>query len=93
MGYVYLLHFDKPLCHAQHYIGWSKYHPEKKNGRIHHHRTGNGSRLTKAIKNLNIGFTVAKIWGNADHKFEYDLKKKKCARLFCPICIKLKKKL
>ena len=24
VGTVYLLHFDKPFSHAQHYLGWGK---------------------------------------------------------------------
>lgn len=79
---VYLLHFDKPLKHASHYIGWA----ENVEKRIEHHRDGTGARLTQVIAEQGIGFTVARTWEGADKTFERRLKNCKHAADYCPLC-------
>ncbi len=86
---VYLIHFDQPLAHAQHYIGFC----EKQNGlesRLEYHRTGRGSKLLKAVSEKGIGFEAVRTWPDGDRNFERSLKNRKNAKRLCPIC-KLKK--
>lgn len=89
-GYVYLLHFDEPIAHAKHYIGWSKEHPEKEGGRIEQHRKGQAARLTQVLLEKQIGFTVTRIWEDVDRNFERRLKNMKCSPKYCPTCRKKK---
>ena len=79
---VYLLHLDRPLAHARHYIGWAK----DVNGRIEHHRKGSGARFTQVLREKGIGFTVARIWQDGDKTFERRLKNYKKPSRFCPCC-------
>lgn len=44
-GYVYILHFDTPLAHAQHYVGCTF----ELCGRLTQHASGRGSRLTREL--------------------------------------------
>jgi len=82
---VYLLHFDKPLCHARHYIGYT----ENLDKRILQHRSGNGhARLMEVIYELGIGFRIARVWFGEDRHFERMLKNQKNAPRLCPYCNK-----
>jgi len=57
---TYLLHFDKPLSHAKHYIGFAKNGNEEK--RIAKHENGTSrARIMQVLKERGIGFQVAKI--------------------------------
>lgn len=80
-GTVYLIHFDTPYRHAQHYIGWASNLP----ARLAEHRAGNGARLMKVIADAGITWTVAQTWpGGRD--LERKLKDRHGAGRFCPIC-------
>lgn len=83
---VYLIHFNQPISDrhtCQHYIGYSK----DIDARIEMHRKGtSGARLFEVAKARGITFRVAQIWKNKPLKFERELKNKKNARKFCPIC-------
>lgn len=81
MDTVYLLHFDRPLAHARHYIGFTK----NLDSRLGRHENGRGSRLVDAVLEAGIGYTVAKTW-NGDRNFERWLKRKKNTPQLCPIC-------
>ena len=81
IGTVYLLHFDQPYKHAQHYIGWTNNLPN----RVKDHTTGNGSKLLRACKLAGIAFIVARVW-KADRYFERRLKKQRHAGRMCPTC-------
>lgn len=83
MGYVYLLHFDKPYKHAKHYIGYAE---DDVDGRIERHRKGTGSKLISVIVKEGIDFTLAKVWENVDRNFERRLKNRGGASKTCPIC-------
>jgi len=80
-GTVYLLHFDRKLSHAQHYIGWT----QDLEARLGAHEDGRGSRIVDAFLEAGIGYTVAKTWA-ADRKFERWLKNKNSTPRICPIC-------
>ncbi len=86
---VYLIHFDKKLAHAQHYIGFVE-KPDGLESRLDYHRKGRGSKLLKAVTEKGIGFEVARTWRDETRDFERSLKNKKNAKKLCPIC-KLKK--
>lgn len=80
-GFVYLLHFDRPLAHAQHYVGYAR----NLDQRLAMHQAGRGARLMAALKAAGIGYTVARTW-LGDRYFERRLHKRHGARRFCPIC-------
>lgn len=78
----YLIHADKPLHHAQHYIGYSDNIAE----RIESHRKGKGSKLIAAFNKCNISWSVVHIWPSKDRSFERKLHRMKCSPRICPIC-------
>lgn len=80
-GVVYLIHFDQPLHHAQHYVGFT----ENLAQRLHEHDT-NGSPLIRAINQAGIPWRVSRIWENVKQGYERYLKDQKNIRRFCPIC-------
>lgn len=92
MGYVYLLHFDEPLKHARHYIGYAEQDVEK---RLATHRKSQGASLTAALNRAGIPYRIVRTWSEVDRHFERALKKRHEAAVLCPICRKahLKKKL
>lgn len=45
LEWIYLLHFDEPLHHAQHYLGTT----EQLFRRLANHANGNGARLTEVL--------------------------------------------
>ena len=80
-GKVYLIHFDKPLYHARHYVGFSEDLP----GRIHKHRNGQGAAFMRAISKEGINWHVSRIW-DGDRTFERVLKNQHNASHLCPTC-------
>lgn len=78
---VYLLHFERKLHHAQHYIGVT----DDLDARMAEHRAGRGARLMEVITSLGIPWQIARTW-ESDRKFERRLKKQKNAPRLCPIC-------
>lgn len=85
-GTIYLFHFDAPLAHAQHYVGFAK----NVEARIESHRKGTGARLPAVFAELGIGFTVARTWPG-DRTEERRIKNQKNAPRLCPICRENKK--
>jgi len=85
---VYLIHFDKPYKHANHYIGFTDGALED---RIAKHRNGTGAKLLKVINDAGIGWNVVRTWEDGDRTFERKLKNRKKSSDLCPIC-KCKKK-
>ncbi len=81
---VYLLHFEKPFYHAQHYIGYCS--SEGLDARMERHKRGQGARLLKAVHDADIQWEVAYVWDDGTHAFERILKNKKNTARFCPIC-------
>lgn len=82
---VYLIHFDQPLHHAQHYIGKTKLLKK----RIKHHKSGNGARILQVCNERGIQYDVVRIWEEtkeAASNLERRLKNMKHAKEFCPIC-------
>lgn len=80
---VYLLHFDKPLHHARHYVGYVEYDLEQ---RIEHHLAGRGARLVAAVVAAGIDVQLARVWPGANRTFERRLKRWHGSARFCPLC-------
>ena len=78
---VYLIHLDKPLKHARHYLGFS----EDLFKRLQKHRTGQGAAFMKAIEKHCISWHVSRIW-EGDRTFERVLKDQHNASHLCPTC-------
>jgi predicted GIY-YIG superfamily endonuclease len=81
MGTIYLIHFEQPLKHAQHYIGWTR----DLDKRVAEHKAGRGSALLAACVAQSISFEVVCTW-EGDRYFERALKKRKHASRLCPCC-------
>jgi len=80
---VYLIHFAQKLKHAQHYIGFVEKDLEQ---RLEKHRSGNGAKILKALKEAGIPWEVVKVWEDGDRTFERSLKNKKKSSCLCPTC-------
>jgi len=81
MSTIYLLHFDKPLKHAKHYIGLA----DDLDARLERHAAGQGARMLAVCRERGITWRVARTW-TGDRKFERWLKRKKGSAWFCPVC-------
>lgn len=80
---VYLLHFDRPHHHAQHYVG----HTDDVQARIERHSKGNGARIVQRFAEIGIGFEVAMVWPDGDKKMEKRIKHRHGSiKDWCPIC-------
>lgn len=79
---IYLIHFDKPLKHAKHYIGFAEDDIEK---RIKEHKSGQGAKILRALKQNGIDFNVV-LSIKGDRNFERRMKNRKKADGFCPVC-------
>jgi predicted GIY-YIG superfamily endonuclease len=80
---VYLIHFDKPFGHAQHYIGYT----DNLKRRMHDHELGTrGAKLLKAVREAGINFAVVRTWPEGDRTFERKLHNYKKSSCLCPVC-------
>lgn len=89
MSTVYLLHFLEPIGNptnphgmAQHYIG-----VDLNGRRIEVQTAGAGARIVAAVQAQGIGFVVAATWPGG-RVLERQLKNRKHASRFCPVCRK-----
>lgn len=82
MGTVYLLHFERPFRHAQHYLGWA----QNLDARLAHHADGSGANLLKHVRAAGIGWTLVRTWAPADRNRERQLKNQGSRARLCPIC-------
>lgn len=81
VGVLYLLHFERPLHHARHYLGFCSSY-EGLESRLDYHARGQGSPLLRAV---GRGWKVARLWkGTRDD--ERRLKNRKEAPSLCPVC-------
>lgn len=80
-GIIYLIHFDEPLHHAKHYIGYTENLPQ----RLQRHRAGHGARILEVLKERGITWKLARIW-TGDKSLERKIKRQKCSPKLCPIC-------
>jgi hypothetical protein len=82
LGTVYLICFERPIGHAQHYLGWTGL--ESLDTRMEKHRRGNGSKLMAHVSGLGIKWKIVRTWTDVDRNFERRLKKRRNARELCP---------
>ena len=86
-GNVYLLHFDPPYKHAQHYIGWtSKDVDERLLRHVKQGKNPRGSKLVYHAVKAGCKITISKVWKDKDRDFERKLKNRKNSRRLCNIC-------
>jgi predicted GIY-YIG superfamily endonuclease len=78
---VYLIHFDRPLKHARHYLGSTDNLPR----RLREHQEGNGSKLMAAVAQADIAWELARTW-TGDRAWERRLHRYKKSRRLCPLC-------
>lgn len=81
---VYLIHFNTPLHHARHYIGYSA--DDLFDKRIECHRSGRGSKLLAHLNRIGTGWHVVRLWLGEDGNFERKLKNNHSSKKLCPIC-------
>lgn len=79
---VYLIHFDAPLHHARHYVGYAV----RVRQRLEHHRNGRGARILSACNERGIQYDIVRVLEDADKTFERKLKNCKHTARYCPIC-------
>lgn len=86
---VYLIHFQRPFQHANHYLGFvdTSGHPldEALLTRMSYHRSGRGSRLLKAVTVAGIPWQIVRVWPDGTRTQERQLKGRSSTRL-CPTC-------
>jgi hypothetical protein len=88
VGTVYLLHFETPFAHAQHYIGFTEApDPEQ---RLIEQLQGSGANLLRHVVAAGIPILLAKEWHNVSQRVEYQLKNRGGAGRICPICKSLR---
>ena len=82
--WLYLIHFETPLSHAQHYVGACGSLID----RLKQHHSGHGARLIDVIQEKEIEWKLARCWRTPDaFKLESILKRKiKGAAKYCPCC-------
>jgi hypothetical protein len=79
----YLLHFDSPLSHARHYIGWSWNIDQ----RVEHHAMHpDRPHMLRELKKAGISFTLVRIWPGYTRDQERLLKNRHEGPKFCPLC-------
>lgn len=90
-AYIYVLHFDRPLAHARHYIGatW------RLRRRLIRHAQGRAARITQVLLERGIEWQVARVL-NIDttptiptsllFARERQAKKQHQGARYCPIC-------
>lgn len=80
---VYILHFNVPLKHAKHYVGFSN----DVDTRIQEHREGRSrARIMEVLAERKIDFVLARVFEGEGKAFERQLKKRKNTPKYCPIC-------
>ena len=84
---VYLLHFDKKICHSQHYLGSVEGDTltDVERRVTKYHMRGRGARFTQVAVEQGIKFIIARTWVGGK-KRERQLKNQKQGPKLCPIC-------
>lgn len=85
---LYLLHFDKPLHHARHYLGYTR-DKNTLERRIKLHANPDGSSnhsLMRALKLAGISFQLVRVWETGDRILERKLKNRRNGPRECPVC-------
>ena len=80
----YLLHFDRKIHGAQHYLGYSVHITR----RLRQHLDGAGARLVRQALRAGITVELVRIWTTDDRTQERALKKTRTPKSYCPKCRK-----
>ena len=87
-GTVYLIHLDQKICHAQHYIGYTRLDSVEQ--RLNRHKSGSGARFLQYANQIGVNYSIVKTWTFSNWKsaraFERKLKSQKHAPRLCPVC-------
>jgi len=81
---IYLIHFERPLHHARHYLGFCE--DGGLEARLERHATGRGSKLMKAVQQAGIRWCVVRTWPDGTRDEERRLKNRKNTPCLCPVC-------
>ena len=85
---LYLLHFDRPHHHAQHYLGSTV----ELTRRLIDHANGNGARLTEVLMECDEHWTLAALFiprpglPTSIRELERNAKRRHSSRSYCPKC-------
>lgn len=79
---VYLIHFTPAYKHARHYLGYA----DDIDLRLATHQAGAGARLCEVVVEAGCQLVLARVWPDQDRTFERQLKNRKNAPRYCPIC-------
>jgi predicted GIY-YIG superfamily endonuclease len=79
---VYLIHFDTPLAHARHYLGYA----DDISRRVATHKRGQGARILQVCIERGITFQLVRTWRGRNRAWERRLKNRKNAKILCPVC-------
>lgn len=87
---IYLVHFEQPLAHARHYLGFVDTEKDRDpvkalESRLDYHRRGRGSKLLAAVARAGIPFDVVRTWPEGTRTQERKLKGHSSTRI-CPVC-------
>ena len=80
---LYLIHFEKKIEHAQHYVGATK----NIANRIKLHRVGRGANILRVANRLGIKWELVRVW-KGSFELEIQMKKMKNSPRYCPVCSK-----
>jgi predicted GIY-YIG superfamily endonuclease len=83
--FVYILHFDTTLEHAQHYVGSTN----QVQARLRAHACGNGARLTEVLIEKEIAWRLGGLLQTTtahSRKVERQIKDQHNAHRFCEVC-------
>lgn len=79
---VYLIHFDTPIAHARHYLGFT----DNLKKRLFQHEHGKGARLLEVAKQRGIVWHCVRTWADATRTDERKFKNRKKIKRYCPMC-------
>lgn len=85
MGYVYLIHLEKPLPGGRrHYVGYArdKQHLEERWAK---HRSNDGAAFLKEANKAGINWMVVRVWMGVTPEKEKSIKGMQ-AKFICPVC-------
>lgn len=87
---VYIIHFDEPLSHARHYVGYCSDKEGALGERMCQHFQKKGAKILKACREKGIHFEVVRtLPGGRDR--ERRIKSQKNTWRLCPVCRKRRK--
>jgi predicted GIY-YIG superfamily endonuclease/ribosomal protein S18 acetylase RimI-like enzyme len=83
--FVYILHFDTPLAHAQHYVGMTA----NLRQRLTAHASGHGSVLTNELFDRSLPWTLGGLFQTTPtnaRRVEREMKESKNIGRYCDLC-------